>query len=80
MNGTIAVHTVKAESVIAVVYRLGGFEPQYRVTVAVPGKGTLECGPDELRPARQALEQAELFIRHEEQMARMNRCPGCGDG
>jgi len=80
MNGMIAVHTVKAEGVLAIVYRLSGLEPQYRVTIEVPGVGTLECGLDHLRPARQALEQAELFIRHEEQMARMNRCPGCGDG
>ena len=80
MSDPIRVHVVEAGSVTATVYKIPGFHTDYRVTVQIADAGTLACGPDQLRPARQALEQAELFIRHEEQIQRMNWCPGCGDG
>lgn len=74
------IHVVEQGGVIATVYKIPGFQTEYRVTVQVADSGTLECGPDELRSARKVMEQAEYFIRHEEQMAQMMRCPGCGDG
>ncbi len=80
MPDATPIHVVQAGGVTATVYRIPGFQPGYRVTVQVPDSSTLECGPEKLRPAREVMEQAEYFIRHEEQVQRMNRCPGCGDG
>ena len=80
MSDPTPIHVVEARGITATVYRIPGFRKDYRVTVKIPHAGTLECGPDQLGPARQALEQAEYFIRHEEQVERMSRCPGCGDG
>lgn len=80
MSEATPVHVVQAGGVTATVFKIPGFQTDYRVTVEIPDAGILKCDPGELRPARDALEQAELFIRHEEQIARMNWCPGCGDG
>jgi hypothetical protein len=81
MSDPAPIHVAQAGGVTATVYKIPGFlRTEYRVAVNIPDVGTLDCGPDQLRPARQALEQAEFFIRHEEQVQRMNRCPGCGDG
>ena len=32
----------------------------------------------QLRSLREVIEQAEMFIRHREQLARLS-CPGCGE-
>ncbi len=81
MNASRPIHVVRRGPVTATVHRLAGFVPEYRVTVAfAAASGAIECGLDDLRPAREALEQAEHFIRYEQQLARMNPCPGCGDG
>lgn len=80
MSDPVCVHVVEAGGVTATVYKIPGFRAEYRVTVQIPDAGTLACAVDQLRSARQALEQAELFIHYDEQVQRMNWCPGCGDG
>jgi len=80
MSNKTPIHVARAGTVIASIYKEGEHDATYRVAVGRAGDSSPEYSPDELSFVRSAVEQAEYFIRYQEQMGRMLRCPGCGDG
>jgi len=80
MTNESPIHIARAGTVIAAVYMDSALAISYGVTV---GKDTDELAVftlEELCLLHQAVEQAEYFIRYQEQMGRMLWCPGCGNG
>ena len=80
MTPSIPVHKVTIKTVTATVFRVDGFTPDYFVTVTSTENDEAPFLPDELEAFQEAVCQAEMFIGYQEQIARMNWCPGCGDG
>lgn len=81
MTASVPVHSVTVETVTATVFRVDtGWTPDYFVTLeSTSGEGA-PFRADELHAFQEAVDQADMFIKLQEQIARMNWCPGCGDG
>jgi len=80
MNGPSPIHVVRIGTVAAAVYRRDAFQPEYWVELSSERRPEAEFAPEELPMVRQAVDQSRMFICYQEQLARMNWCPGCGDG
>ena len=81
MINSVPIHTLTVGSVTATVHRVDGrHEADYYVTVAGGNNGQPLFLPEQLGAFQEAVNQAEMFIGYQEQIARMNWCPGCGDG
>ena len=80
MTNAEPISVLEEGSVAASVYQLGHFEPNYWVTLKSSQSAESQFSPHELPMLKEAAEQAYMFIRFQEQMARMNWCRGCGDG
>ena len=78
MTASRPVHTATVGPVTAFVYRVEGFEVSYYVTISSRGASNGDFLPEELPQVAEAARQAQMFIGLEEQIARMNWCPGCG--
>ena len=80
MGNSVPIHTATVGGVTAIVHRVDGREPDYFVTVASSENGHALFLPEQLGAFQEAVNQADMFIKYQEQIARMNWCPGCGDG
>jgi hypothetical protein len=73
------VHTATVGTVSATVHHIPGFQSTYEVTLQGDSAANGQFWPEELKQLSEAAEQARLFICLQEQISRMNSCPGCGD-
>jgi hypothetical protein len=80
MTEKSAIYIGRAGDVTATVYKCNGVFTHYRVALGLRSVTEPEFAPEQLEMVREALKQAELFLRYQEQLDRMIRCPGCGDG
>lgn len=80
MATTTAIHVARAGAVTAAVYKEDTLQTRYCVVLAGGQGAQVVLTEDELGQVLSALRDAEYFIRFEQQMAQMLRCPGCGDG
>ena len=74
------VRVIEVGSVTATVYRINGFTPEFRVKLSTSENTDATYSPAGLLMVQEAAQQAEWFIRGEQEVARRNPCPGCGDG
>lgn len=72
-------HAAKAGTVTATVYQVNGFTPDFQVELSTNENSEATFSFEELPMVQEAAEQARLFICLQEQIARMNWCPSCGD-
>ena len=81
MANKVPIHVAHSGTVAATVYREDTRRASsYRVVVGKDEDGQAGFTPDELCMVRHAIEQADYFIRYQQQLAQMASCPGCGDG
>lgn len=78
MCPSTAIHTTTVGSVTATVHRVEGYEVAYYVTLSSGSSTKGDFLPEELSQVVEAAEQARMFICYQEQVSRMNWCPGCG--
>jgi hypothetical protein len=80
MYDSTCVHVVTVGGISAAVHQgeTGEGDREFNVVVqACPGNSAFFHG-SQLRALRKVIEQAEMFIRYREQLARPS-CPGCGE-
>ena len=78
MSTSNPVHAASVGPVTATVHRVDDLEVSYHVTIASRSTPGRAFPPDELLQVAEAAEKARLFICFQEQIGRMNWCPGCG--
>lgn len=79
MSEPVPVFTATVGAVSATVHYIPGFQSSYEVTLQGDLTANGQIWPEELPHLVEAAEQARLFICLQEQISRMNLCPGCGD-
>ena len=80
MANETMIHVAMAGTVQVAVYRDHSGQADYHVRLTRASHDPPSFGPDELAMVCEAIKQADLFIKYDEQIARMNWCPGCGNG
>lgn len=80
MNGATPIYEARVGTVTAAMHRLDGPQPDYCVALLSERSPEGEFAPEELPMIREAVDQSRMFIGYQIQIARMNWCPGCGDG
>ena len=80
MYGSTCVHVVTAGGISAAVHQgdAGEGNRDFNVVVQACQGNSAFFHASQLRSLREVIEQAEMFIRHREQLARLS-CPGCGE-
>lgn len=78
MSERSPVHKATVGGVTATVHHISGEESVYEVTIHCDPGPRSEFRPEELPQVAEAAEQARMFICMQEQISRMNWCPGCG--
>ncbi len=80
MYSSTCVHVVTAGEISAAVHQgdAGEGNRDFNVVVQACQGNSAFFHVSQLRSLREVIEQAEMFIRHREQLARLS-CPGCGE-